>query len=153
MTYFGVPTNAMSDFERLRREMDSLFHSGLSKMSIRAGEVGAFPPVSVGETNEDVRVYAFAPGIDVKNIDLTLQGNLLRIATQRNKVVSTDGEQAKNVTWHRNERTAGEFSRLITLPETVDPHQVNANYKDGVLVIIIGKRPEVKPRKIEIKAV
>lgn len=137
-----------SDMQRIRRELDSYFVAPQPRAALRSTWGAGVPPVAVGETPEDVRLVAFAPGLDEKSIDVSIQGNLLRVAATYEARVEEPG--ARRVTVHRQERNTGRFSRLVALPESVDPAQVHAWYKDGVLGVVVAKKPEVKPRRIEI---
>jgi len=151
MTYTLV-SSLFNDMQNFRREVDSFFATPQPRAGIRnAWGVGA-PPVSIGETPEDVRLQVFAPGLDEKSIDVTIQGNLLRVGAIHKPRHSEEAALQKRVTVFRNERNGGRFSRLVTLPDSVDPGQVHASYEDGVLTVLVGKRPEEKPRRIEINA-
>lgn len=112
--------------------------------SIRAVEHGTYPPLNVGSSQDSVDVYLFAAGIDPKSLDVSLQQNLLTVSGERN------GEQPETATYYRRERFRGKFQRVLTLPEDVDPDKVDASYSDGVLHVRIGRREEVKPRRIEV---
>lgn len=147
-------TSILSDMQRFRREVDTLFSNPPARAGIRNTLGNGEPTVSVGETHEDIRVWAFAPGLDEKSIDVSVQGNLLRIAASSKSTVDTDGPNgtfaSRRVTVFRNERNRGRFSRLLALPDSVDASQVTALYKDGVLAITLAKKPEVQPRRIEV---
>lgn len=147
-------TSILFDMQRFRREVDTLF-SGLSaRTGIRNTLGSREPTVSVGETHEDIRVWAFAPGLDEKSIDVSVQGNLLHIAASYRSTVDTEGpngtDAPRRVNVFRNERNKGRFSRLLALPYSVDARQVNALYKEGVLAVTLAKKPEVQPRRIEV---
>lgn len=154
MTY-SLVSSIFSDMQKFRREVDSLFDLPQPRAGIRGDARFGAPAVSVGETHEDVRVWAFVPGVDEKSIDVSVQGNLLRIAGAWREL-SAEGadhgrpEAGRRLTTHRSERNRGRFSRLLTLPESVDANQVHAWYRDGVLGVTLAKKPEVKPRRIEI---
>jgi len=134
-----------SDFGRLEREMDQLFGSGPWPNSIRSAARGAYPPINVGSTPDQVDIYLFAAGVDSKSLDISIQQNLLTVAGER-KIALKEGAN-----YYRKERFDGTFRRALTLPEDVDPDRVEASYKDGVLHITIQRREAVKPRQIEIK--
>jgi HSP20 family protein len=74
-----------------------------------------------------------------------MQQNLLTLSGRR---AATEEEQA---TWYRRERFEGSFQRVLTLPEDVDPDQVQANYTHGVLHVRIGRQEKTRPRRIEVK--
>lgn len=106
---------------------------------------GGWPLVNIGETDDAVTVYAFVPGVARENIEVTVEGNLLALAGRRER--QPNGEK---VQVHRRERFAGEFRRVITLPDSLDPERVDASYRDGVLAVRIARRVEQEPRRIEI---
>jgi HSP20 family protein len=106
---------------------------------------GTFPPINVGATENEVRVYVFAPGLDAKSFEISLQQNLLVISGGRK--LPTDDSAA----YFRRERFEGEFRRVVTLPEDVDPERVDAQYRDGVLQITLQRRQAAKARQIHIQ--
>ena len=146
---FGRPTSfpgsLFDDFGRLEREMDALFGRSPWPASIRSVAQGAYPPVNVGASPEAVNVYLFAAGLDPKSVDISLQRNLLTVSGQREVTVR---EQAN---YYRRERFVGDFRRVITLPEDVDPDRVEAHYRDGVLQINVQRREAAGPRQIQVK--
>lgn len=143
-TRFGG--DVFDQMERMRREMDQLFGDwGRGPSAIRSTGLGAFPQINVGSSPERVDVYAFATGLDAKSVDISMQHNLLTISGGRTI------EDRKGVDYYRKERFSGDFHRVISLPDDVDPEKVNATYRDGVLHITIQRREEVKPRKVEVK--
>lgn len=133
------------EFRRLEREMDHLFGSGPWPNGIRSVGRGAYPPINVGSTADQVDVYLFAAGVDPKSLDVSIQKNLLTIAGER-KTGAREGTE-----YYRKERFDGAFHRVVTLPEDVDPDKVEADYTNGVLHIAIKRREEVRPRQIEIR--
>lgn len=137
------------DFRRLEREMDALFTPGWGRTSIRAAARGSFPAINVGVTAEAAQVYIFAPGLDMNTLDLSIQRNLLTVSGERQIHTPKSGERAG---YHLQERFSGNFRRVISLPEDVDPDQVNAVYRNGILNVTIGKREAAKPRQIQVKS-
>jgi len=134
--------------DQLRHDLDSLFsETGFS--DIRSAPRGSFPLINVGESTDEVRVYVFAPGMNPDDLDVNLQNNVLSIQGRRS---AEPGQQADKGMYHRRERFDGEFARAVSLPETVDPDAVEANFKDGVLTVTVKKRAEVQPRRIKVKA-
>jgi HSP20 family protein len=112
---------------------------------IRAMQQGTYPPLNVGSSPDSVDVYLFAPGIDPGSLDVSLQQNLLTVSGERK------ADTAEQATYYRRERFNGTFQRVITLPEDVDPDQVEARYRDGVLHVRVGRQEAVKPRRIEVR--
>lgn len=145
---FGIPSNMPSsvfdELWRMQQEVDELFGSWSSPLGIRSLPRGTFPAVNVGQTSERVDVYVFAPGIDPKSLDISIQQNLLTVSGRRE--VRADDEAA----YYRQERFSGEFRRVISLPEDVDPERVQAKYVDGIVQIGVQRRESARPRQIEI---
>lgn len=140
----GFDNDIFNQFEQMRRQMDRLFGDVSSPLGIRSVAAGSYPAINVGASPKQVDVYVFAAGMDPKDLDVSLQQNLLTISGGR-KADLPEGAQA-----YRHERFSGDFRRVISLPEDVDPDQVNAAYRDGVLHITVQRREEVQPRKIEV---
>jgi HSP20 family protein len=116
--------------------------------SIRAAGRGAFPALNMGVTEEAVEIYAFAAGLDPAKVDVSVDKGLLTLAGERASDLPGD---ADNVSVYANDRFAGAFRRVVSLPEDVDPARVEATYRDGVLRIVVPKRETSKPKRIEIK--
>lgn len=143
----SFPTDLFAEFDHLQRQMDRLFGHVGWPTSIRAGGRGAFPAINVGHTPENVEVYAFAPGLDPGKIEVSIDKGLLTLAGER--ADATPAESDKVVLYAR-ERYAGSFKRVVSLPDDVDPQQVQASYRDGVLRVVIGRRESARPRRIEV---
>jgi len=142
---FGTFDNDVFDqFRRLEAEIGRQFGHSPWASGIRATERGAFPPLNVGCTPERVDVYLFAAGLDPQTLDLSIQQNLLSISGAR--AVETRNEAE----YYRRERFDGEFRRVITLPDDVDPERVEAKYRDGVLQITIQRRESARRRQISV---
>ncbi|MGD8909156.1 MAG: Hsp20/alpha crystallin family protein [Chromatiales bacterium] len=133
------------DFRRLEREMDQLFGSVPWSGGIRAAARGSYPPVNVGVTPQQIDVYLFAPGVEPKQLEITLHQNLLTVKGER-RPMREEGAQ-----YYRRERFDGAFHRAVNLPDDADPDRVEANYQDGVLHIAVQRRESAKPRQIEVK--
>lgn len=140
--------NVFGDFDRLRRELDDLFGMTGLPTGIRSAAPGAFPALNIGNTPTSVEVYAFAPGIDPNQIDLTIDRGVMTIAGERAPAVP-EGETKVNV--YGNERFAGRFRRAISLPEDIDPSKVEASYRDGVLRVSIARRESALPKRITVQ--
>lgn len=145
---FGVPSNAPSsvfdELWRLQQEVDELFGSWSSPSGIRSLPRGSFPAINVGQTAERVEVYLFAPGIDPKSLDISLQQNLLTVSGRRDIAAREEAD------YYRQERFGGEFRRVISLPEDLDPERVQARYVNGVVQVSVQRRESARPRQIEI---
>jgi HSP20 family protein len=141
----GFDNDLFNQFEHMRRQMDQLFGDWGGPLSIRSVAGGTYPAINIGASPKQVDVYVFAAGMEPKSLDISMQQNLLTVSGER-KAELPEGARA-----YRHERFSGSFQRVITLPEDVDPNQVNATYNDGVLHITVQRREEVQPRKIEVK--
>ena len=137
-------TNLFDEFRRFESEMDQLFGRSAFPAGIRAVRRGTFPPINVGSTPDRVDVYLFAAGLDPKAIDISIQQNLLAISGSRKVEVKEDAD------YYRRERFDGDFRRVITLPDDVDPDKVDARYRDGVLQITVRRRESAQPRQITV---
>ncbi|HVN44587.1 MAG TPA: Hsp20/alpha crystallin family protein [Steroidobacteraceae bacterium] len=145
---WGYEHPLSTQFRRLEEELDSLFGTGASltgTRNIRSLPGGTFPAVNVASTPEAVLVYLFAPGMDAKSFDISIQQNLLSISGSRE--IPLD-EQA---TYYRQERFSGQFRRTINLPDDADPERVEAKYLNGILTVRVGRRESAKPRQIEVR--
>lgn len=103
-------------------------------------------PVDVYETETGYQVETDLPGMSIKDITVSIEGQKLIIKGHRQVAKSTSEKGYK-----RFERWTGQFSRVITLPKGSDSTQIEANLKDGVLTVNIGKLESIKPKQIEIK--
>ncbi len=102
-------------------------------------------PVDVYEEGDSLVVEAEIPGLRAEEIDVTIHEGVLTIAGDRKPPSSRT--EARH---HLVERTYGEFRRAFVLPDTIDPEKIDAKMADGVLVVRLSKKVEVKPRKIAV---
>lgn len=142
--YFG--TDLFSEFDRLQRQMASLF--GPFPSSLRASRFGTFPAVNIGATDDSIEIVAFAPGVDAAALDVSIDKGLLTISGERKPAQQDVGGDTRV---YAQERFTGTFRRVIELPETADPDKVQARYENGCLSITVGKRESSKPRAIAIQ--
>lgn len=142
------PGSLFGQFERLRRELDDVFGVPGLPSSIRSVAPGTVPAVNVGRTPTSVEIYAFAPGLDATKIEVSLDRGVLRIAGQRASGIPT-GDAKVHV--YTRERGAGSFNRAISLPDDIDPAQVRASYRDGVLQVSVARRESAQPQRITVQ--
>jgi HSP20 family protein len=141
----SLQSSLLDEFWRLQQEMGELLGDGLSSSGgIRSLPRGSFPALNVVQTPEAVQVYVFAPGLDPKKLDVSIQQGLLTISGERQIPIDD------KATYYRQERFAGEFRRAISLGEDVDAEHVAAKYRDGIVQIRLHRRESAKPRQIEI---
>ena len=104
------------------------------------------PAVDIRETDDEVTLFVDLPGMKKDDVDLTLENNLLTISGER----KFESEET-NDSYHRIERSYGSFTRSFTLNQNVQTDKVEANFKDGVLIVTLPKQEQAKPRRISIK--
>ncbi len=148
-----VSHSEQTPFTELHQRMDDLFEeffqgfgTGLARFEPR--HVIA-PSVDVSETDDEVRVTADLPGMDEKDIQVSLDNDLLTIKGEKKHE-----QEEKKRNYYMVERSYGEFQRVIPMPASVDKEKVKAAFKKGVLTVTLPKAPELKARKksIEITA-
>ncbi len=139
------PRDLFAELDRLQREMQQSYEVS---PSIRGLARGGFPAMNVGGTPRSVEIYAFAPGLDPAGIDVQLEKGVLTIAGERNADLPEKDDKAAV---HIDERFAGRFRRVVSLPDDVDPNAVTARYRDGVLHISIQRKAASQPRRIAIQ--
>jgi HSP20 family protein len=114
---------------------------------VAGGAVAGFlPSFEVKETKDSYVFKADLPGVKQEDLNISLTGNRLTISGQRNEEKKDEGE-----THYVHERSFGSFSRSFSLPEGIDAEHVQADLKDGVLNVVVPKKPEVQPKRILIK--
>lgn len=134
------------ELERMRRQMD-LLTEGFPRSIFREPAAGVFPLMNVTEEKDNYYVRAELPGIKADELDISVTGDTLSISGER-KILSED-ERAQ---YHRRERDAGRFSRVVSLPAQIDTGKVEAQCTDGVLTVVLPKAESAKPKQITIKA-
>jgi len=111
------------------------------------GDFGLFSPnFDVKETKDAYIFRADLPGVKDEDLEISLTGNRLTISGKREQE-----KREQSDTYYASERSYGSFSRVFTLPEGTDGDNVKAELKNGVLELAVPKKPEVQPRKINIR--
>jgi HSP20 family protein len=136
------------EFDRLRKEMDRLWDSFFeSRPDRRVREEGEWlPSLDVAETKGDLVVKAELPGMDPKDIEISLSEGVLTIRGEKKQE-----KEEKEEGYHVIERSYGSFTRSIRLPKDVQNDKINASFKNGVLKVVLPKSEEAKKREIKIK--
>jgi HSP20 family protein len=132
------------DMSKTLEEMDRMFGQPLGLRSVPRG---TFPAINIYEQQESVVLMAEIPGVKPKDLDLTVLDDSVTLKGQREQGSLPDGER-----FYRRERPMGTFTRTVTLPEPIDPDSVQAQYKDGVLMVRMDKAEKAKARKVTIKS-
>jgi HSP20 family protein len=104
------------------------------------------PSVDVSETDGEYQIKAEIPDVKKENVKVTLEDGVLTIQGERKQELEEKGKK-----YHRVERSYGSFARSFTLPDLVDEEKVKAEFKDGVLNLLLPKSEKAKPKAIEVK--
>lgn len=134
-----------AELEQLRRQIGRMVDEYGGVSSLR-GRTGVFPAVNVTENRENYYLRAELPGVRAADLDIQATGNTISVAGER-KIAGA----AENARYHRREREAGKFSRVISLPGDIDMDRVKANMADGILTVVVPKAEKAKPRQIAVK--
>lgn len=129
------------DVARLQEEVNRLFSEA------REPFTPAFPAVNIWTNPEGAVVSAELPGINPNELEISVMGNAVTINGRREPE-----DLARDATYHRRERLTGQFTRTLEVPFRVEPSKVSAEYKRGVLNILLPRAEEDRPKKIAIKA-
>lgn len=158
-----------NDLDRFQREMSGLFDAPTGRAAGRDTARDGYPALNVGLSPEAVEVYAFAPGLDPATIAVDLERGVLSLSGERVSPLNVKAANAANAATaepaipgatvepaaektvvHQRERFSGKFRRAVSLPDDIDPEQVSASYRDGVLRVSVKRRPAPQPRRIDI---
>jgi HSP20 family protein len=133
----------------LQERMNRLFQeaSGHTRGAEEDYATGSWiPSVDVRETKDTLELQVEVPGIDPKDVTVSVENGVLTLRGTRKFEKASEGE-----TYHRIERAYGIFERSFTLPTNVNPEKIEARYRQGVLHLTVPKREEAKPKAISIK--
>jgi HSP20 family protein len=141
------PLDTMTSLRRLNSALDEAFHG----WPLQSDESGALtsawlPAVDVFEDKEAVKIVAEVPGVRPEDVKLSIENNLLTIRGEKRQHAEEKTERV-----HRYERSYGTFERTFSLPTTVDPEKIVANYAHGLLTVTIPKAERSRPREIPVK--
>ena len=150
ITRFAPFRNPISDVSLLQNRLNSIFHDFAqpgadTTESLATGNF--VPAVDVYEDTQKLVLKLEVPGIRQEDLDIRVEGRTLTVKGERK--LATE-EKEENFT--RIERRFGSFVRSFTLPASVSTENIQATTQDGVLSLVLSRKPESKPRQIEIKA-
>lgn len=134
-------------YDSLQREFNAMMNQFLGPSQADGGQRLAPYAVDVREDADHFYVEAELPGFKKDDVDITLENQTLTISAERREERQQKGEKGDLLL---HERRYNRFLRSFTLPPTVDEQSVNAKLQDGVLTIVLNKREESKPRKIQV---
>jgi HSP20 family protein len=138
---------ARRDFSTLQDRVNRIFRESFSPENPEEALTTSnfAPPVDVYEDEHKITLNIEVPGIDEKDINVSIENNTLTVRGERRFA-----KDEKEENFHRVERMYGSFTRSFTLPNTLDPEQVSAHYEQGMLKILLAKKAEAKPKLIKV---
>jgi HSP20 family protein len=143
-----VTYDPFRDLRSLQDEVNRLFSSSFSRGGDSELTRGAWSPsVDIFENKDQIVLEAELPGMKPEDVHISIENNVLTIQGERKFEKNDDQDN-----FHRVERSYGSFTRSFTLPPTVSSDNADAVFENGLLRLILAKREEAKPRRIEIKA-
>jgi len=131
--------------DRIQRVLNETL-SGLDWQYRDSAAAAWVPAVDVFEEADAIRIVAEVPGVKPEEIKISLESNLLTIHGTKQQEAEEKTERV-----HHYERTYGAFERSFTLPASVEPNDIRANYDNGVLTLTLPKSEKAKPRQIEVQ--
>jgi HSP20 family protein len=137
--------SSVREMERLRREMNRLFDQ--VDRGPGANLIAGYPAMNIWSDADGVLVTAELPGVNLDELDIAVQGNTLTLKGSRPRP-----EMNEEMIVHRQERSYGQFRRVLQLPFEVEANAVEAAYENGVLQITLPRAESAKPKKIEVKS-
>jgi HSP20 family protein len=145
--------NPFVDMEVLRQEINRAFEdfgfgqAPTQRVAFLPGrEPRRYPLINLLEDKNNVYVEALTPGVDPQSMNVTAMQNRLTLSGEKGGVGDIKPEA-----FHRNERASGKFVRTIDLPAEIDEAQIQAEYKNGLLLVTLPKAEQAKPKQISVK--
>ncbi len=141
-----TPWHTDKDFEVMHREIDRMFNCFHSDAHDEEASKTLMPAVDIVERENDFNIKLELPGVEKKDVKITVQNNILTIKGEKKQENEKEGED-----YHRVERSYGIFQRSFTLPSSVNSENIDASYDNGVLTLSVPKLEEPKPKETEVK--
>jgi HSP20 family protein len=145
----NVPTwrfkSPFDELYRLRQQMEQLYEG--TQAPYQPASAGVFPLINLTEDKDKYYIRAELPGVKGDELDIQVTENNLAISGARQ--IAAEEENAR---YHRREREAGTFSRMIGLPNDIDSDKVDARLENGILTVVVSKAEAVKPKQISVKS-
>lgn len=136
-------------FSSLREEIDRLFDAPLAELTRASQQFssGWMPAIDLHEDKDNLYIKAELPGMQKDDINISIHEGMLTLSGERKEDSKHETSEV-----HRRERFLGRFQRTLTLPTAVNADKVKAAYKDGILLVVLPKAEEAKPKQIQITA-
>jgi len=142
--------DVFKELDNLRREINEAFREGnvrpIGQTFISPLATRRFPLVNFSEDEGHLFIEVLVPGVDPHDIDLSVLRNTVTISGERKPFVEKEGQIV-----HRSELGSGRFSRTLELPIDINPDNIHAQCKDGIMQITLAKAEHAKPKKIAIE--
>lgn len=146
--------NPFAEMEALRREINRAFE-GFNVGQLPGQPVAflpgigprRYPLINLLEDKDHVYIEALTPGVDPRSLNVSLTQNQLTLSGEKSRIAG----EIKPEAFHRSERASGKFVRSIDLPVDVNEQAIQAEYKNGLLLVTLPKAEKVKPKQIEVK--
>ncbi len=138
--------NPFAELDRMRKEVDLLSGNLFRTDPQQVFSAGVFPAINLTEETDNYYIRAELPGVKAEELDIQATGKSITISGER-KI----GDEDTNARYHRREREAGRFSRILELPGDINSEKVDASLANGILTIAVAKAEVAKPRQITIK--
>jgi HSP20 family protein len=145
---FDFPTfgqrGVFQELDTMRRQFDR-FMNLYSTASRRSADAGVFPQLNVTEDASRFCLRAELPGVKSDELDIQATGKNISISGAR--TIHPENDSAR---YHRREREAGKFSRVLAMPSDIDADRIEAKLEDGILTVVVPKAEAAKPRQIKV---
>jgi len=144
--------NPLQELDALRRSLDEAFAGawpaawGRQSAFLPGRSARAYPLLNIDAEDDRVTVEAFAPGLDLEALEVSVDRNVLVLSGEKRDIADVRPEA-----FHRRERAAGKFVRTLHLDYEIDESKVEANYTDGILRIVLPKAAAALPRKVSVQ--
>jgi len=143
---WGLTRGPLGELEREMEDWFGRFAGGWPWPRLAGEFRGGAPAVDLADRKDEVVLRADLPGLEQKDIEVTVEGGMLTIRGERK-----EEKEEKRENYYHAERWAGRFARSVMLPPGVDADKVKATFKNGVLEVHIPKTKEAKGKKVEVK--
>lgn len=145
--FLNVPTwrirSPFEELHRMRQQLDQLFEDAATPHQRLSA--GVFPLINLTEDKDNYYLRAELPGVKGEELDIQVTGNNIGISGERKIAAEEEGAR-----YHRREREAGRFSRMIGLPGDINSDKVNAKIENGILTVVVAKAEAAKPKQISV---
>ena len=137
----------MQPVSQMRWDWDRLFDRLLDDAWVSSASTAHSLPLDISVSDDQIRVRAEVPGMNPNDLNISLAGDVLTLSGQK-----VDEDEATDGTRYYTERRFGSYERAVKLPCPVDPDQVSAEHKNGVVTITLQKSETVRPKRIKVKS-